>query len=171
MNNQWKLVPVVPDWDMLSAGGCKKHHLGQQCLHHDNRRRMWDAMLEASPVPTQATVLPAAKVRGRREPQGISYELTAQTVSLKDGEEVSLYTWPTAVEELEAVLHWRQKHATAANQCSGLRAQLADLVTLGFKMTGASGAKRKQHTETLVDRLHELQGMLDAAGAGGAHDR
>lgn len=211
MNTEWKLVPVVPDWGMLSAGGCTKHHIGQQCLHHDNRRRIWDAMLAATPAAP--AVRPVAKVRGRKEPQGICYELTAQTVSLKDGEEVSLYAGPTAAEELESVLHWRNKHAIAVTQRNSLakgvaehfriglgqhepwnvalqvldgdfstdsdgdreqvrlRAQLADLVTLGFKMTGASGAKRNQHTDTLVARLHELQAMLSGAGAEVTHAR
>lgn len=45
----WRLVPVTPDWGMLSADGCKEHHNGQSCLHHDNRRRIWAAMLAAAP--------------------------------------------------------------------------------------------------------------------------
>lgn len=47
----WKLVPVEPDWEMLSADGCKEHHNGQPCLHHDNRKRIWSAMLAAAPEP------------------------------------------------------------------------------------------------------------------------
>lgn len=47
----WKLVPVEPDWEMLSADGCKEHHNGQPCLHHDNRKRIWSAMLAAAPSP------------------------------------------------------------------------------------------------------------------------
>lgn len=46
----WKLVPVEPTWEMLSADGCKEHHDGQKCLHHDNRRRIWRAMLAAAPA-------------------------------------------------------------------------------------------------------------------------
>ncbi len=45
----WKLVPIEPSWEMLSADGCKEHHNGQKCLHHDNRRRIWTAMLAAAP--------------------------------------------------------------------------------------------------------------------------
>lgn len=45
----WKLVPIEPSWEMLSADGCKDHHNGQKCLHHDNRRRIWAAMLAAAP--------------------------------------------------------------------------------------------------------------------------
>ncbi|MGN7495894.1 hypothetical protein [Pseudomonas lactis] len=41
-----------------------------------------------------------------------------------------------------------------------LRAELAELVTMCFKMTGASGAKRKQHTDALVERLHLIQSSL-----------
>lgn len=48
----WKLVPVEPIWEMLSADGCKEHHNGQPCLHHDNRRRIWSAMLAAAPSPS-----------------------------------------------------------------------------------------------------------------------
>ncbi|MDU6442815.1 MAG: hypothetical protein E6559_23505 [Pantoea sp.] len=48
----WKLVPVEPSWEMLAADGCKKHHNGQPCLHHDNRRRIWSAMLAAAPSPS-----------------------------------------------------------------------------------------------------------------------
>lgn len=47
----WQLVPVEPDWKMLSADGCKEHHNGQLCLHHDNRKRIWSAMLAAAPTP------------------------------------------------------------------------------------------------------------------------
>lgn len=49
----WKLVPVEPDWEMLSADGCKEHHNGQPCLHHDNRKRIWSAMLAAAPNQPQ----------------------------------------------------------------------------------------------------------------------
>jgi hypothetical protein len=49
----WKLVPVDPDWNMLSADGCKEHHKGQPCLHHDNRKRIWSAMLAAAPTPNE----------------------------------------------------------------------------------------------------------------------
>lgn len=45
----WTLVPVEPRWEMLSADGCKDHHNGQPCSHHDNRRRIWSAMLAAAP--------------------------------------------------------------------------------------------------------------------------
>lgn len=48
----WKLVPVEPNWEMLSADGCKEHHNGQPCSHHDNRRRIWSAMLAAAPSPS-----------------------------------------------------------------------------------------------------------------------
>ncbi len=44
----WQLVPVEPSWEMLSADGCKEHHNGQPCLHHDNRKRIWSAMLTAA---------------------------------------------------------------------------------------------------------------------------
>lgn len=47
----WQLVPVEPDWNMLSADGCKEHHEGKQCSHHDNRKRIWRAMLAAAPAP------------------------------------------------------------------------------------------------------------------------
>lgn len=47
----WQLVPVEPDYTMLSADGCKEHAEGQKCLHHDNRRRIWTAMLAAAPKP------------------------------------------------------------------------------------------------------------------------
>lgn len=47
----WKLVPVEPNREMLSADGCKEHHNGQPCLHHENRKRIWSAMLAASPTP------------------------------------------------------------------------------------------------------------------------
>ncbi|MCY1698635.1 DUF3850 domain-containing protein [Lelliottia sp. SL45] len=43
----WVMVPVEPTWDMLSENGCKEHHNGEECLHHDNRRRIWRAMLAA----------------------------------------------------------------------------------------------------------------------------
>ncbi|MGE4773660.1 hypothetical protein [Yersinia enterocolitica] len=45
----WKLVPIEPSWEMLSADGCKEHHKGETCLHHDNRKRIWQAMLAAAP--------------------------------------------------------------------------------------------------------------------------
>lgn len=45
----WVLVPIEPTWEMLSEDGCKEHHKGQECLHHDNRRRIWRAMLAAAP--------------------------------------------------------------------------------------------------------------------------
>ncbi|MEQ9869157.1 hypothetical protein ABRP77_07725 [Pectobacterium odoriferum] len=45
----WVLVPIEPTWEMLSEDGCKEHHKGQECLHHDNRRRIWRAMLSAAP--------------------------------------------------------------------------------------------------------------------------
>ncbi len=45
----WALVPIEPTWEMLSEDGCKEHHKGQECLHHDNRRRIWRAMLSAAP--------------------------------------------------------------------------------------------------------------------------
>ncbi|MDR7875763.1 hypothetical protein, partial [Yersinia mollaretii] len=45
----WKLVPIEPNWEMLSADGCKEHHKGETCLHHDNRKRIWQAMLAAAP--------------------------------------------------------------------------------------------------------------------------
>lgn len=47
----WKLVPVEPTWGMLAADGCAKHHDGQQCLHHKNRKRIWRAMLASAPQP------------------------------------------------------------------------------------------------------------------------
>lgn len=47
----WKLVPVEPTWEMLSANGCVKHHDGQECSHHENRKRIWRAMLAAAPSP------------------------------------------------------------------------------------------------------------------------
>lgn len=47
----WKLVPVEPSWEMLSADGCKEHHNGQPCAHHENRKRIWCAMLGAAPAP------------------------------------------------------------------------------------------------------------------------
>lgn len=47
----WKLVPVEPDYSMLSADGCKEHAEGKNCVHHDNRRRIWAAMLAAAPSP------------------------------------------------------------------------------------------------------------------------
>ncbi|WP_456309817.1 hypothetical protein [Serratia proteamaculans] len=47
----WKLVPIEPTWGMLSADGCKEHPEGEKCLHHDNRRRIWAAMLAAAPAP------------------------------------------------------------------------------------------------------------------------
>jgi len=208
MNTEWKLVPVVPTWEMLSASGCTDHHQGQHCLHHENRKRIWAAMLGAAPEPMQAWARPVATVRGRMEPQGICYDLTRQTVSLKDGEEVNLYAWPTAAEELAAVLRWRGLYTTAIKErncltlavadhfrvdlgndapwetalqvldgdfvtqsdadreCDRLRAQLADLVTLGFNMVGSSGAKRKYHTELLTSRLHELKdAVAPVAGA------
>ncbi|MGE4944365.1 DUF551 domain-containing protein [Yersinia enterocolitica] len=48
---KWKLVPIEPNWEMLSADGCKEHHKGETCLHHDNRKRIWQAMLAAAPEP------------------------------------------------------------------------------------------------------------------------
>lgn len=48
----WKLVPIEPSWEMLAADGCKEHHKGQPCSHHDNRRRIWSAMLAATPSPS-----------------------------------------------------------------------------------------------------------------------
>lgn len=51
----WQCVPETPDWSMLSADGCSKHHDGQPCLHHDNRRRIWKAMLRAAPHPSDPT--------------------------------------------------------------------------------------------------------------------
>lgn len=45
----WQLVPVEPNYAMVSADGCKEHHEGQSCIHHDNRRRIWAAMLAAAP--------------------------------------------------------------------------------------------------------------------------
>ncbi|MCV3301122.1 hypothetical protein [Pantoea ananatis] len=45
----WKLVPVEPTWEMLSADGCTRHHDDQDCMHHKNRKRIWKAMLAAAP--------------------------------------------------------------------------------------------------------------------------
>lgn len=45
----WVMVPIDPTWDMLSANGCSKHHDGQECSHHENRKRIWRAMLAAAP--------------------------------------------------------------------------------------------------------------------------
>ncbi|GJA64082.1 hypothetical protein KAM351_26930 [Aeromonas caviae] len=50
----WQLVPVEPAFDMLAADGCKEHHDGQKCIHHNNRRRIWKAMLAAAPKPQLA---------------------------------------------------------------------------------------------------------------------
>lgn len=47
----WKMVPVEPTWEMLAADGCSKHHEGQECSHHENRKRIWRAMLAAAPKP------------------------------------------------------------------------------------------------------------------------
>ncbi len=47
--DEWITVPKNPTWEMLSEDGCKEHHNGQKCLHHDNRRRIWQAMLKVSP--------------------------------------------------------------------------------------------------------------------------
>lgn len=47
----WQLVPVSPDYSMLVADGCKEHAEGQKCIHHENRRRIWAAMLAAAPKP------------------------------------------------------------------------------------------------------------------------
>jgi len=47
----WQLVPVNPDYSMLVTDGCKEHAEGQKCIHHDNRRRIWAAMLSAAPKP------------------------------------------------------------------------------------------------------------------------
>ncbi|WP_312265121.1 hypothetical protein [Mixta calida] len=52
----WKVVPIEPTWEMLAADGCSKHHEGQECSHHENRKRIWRAMLEASPVITDNEV-------------------------------------------------------------------------------------------------------------------
>ncbi|WP_033782042.1 hypothetical protein [Pantoea sp. 9140] len=51
--DSWQLVPIEPSWEMLSADGCKEHHNGQPCLHHDNRKRIWSAMLTAAPTPPE----------------------------------------------------------------------------------------------------------------------
>ncbi|MEN4830006.1 hypothetical protein [Pantoea vagans] len=51
--DSWQLVPIEPSWEMLSADGCKEHHNGQPCLHHDNRKRIWSAMLAVVPTPPQ----------------------------------------------------------------------------------------------------------------------
>lgn len=45
----WVMVPAEPTWSMLSADGCSKHHGGQECSHHENRKRIWRAMLAAAP--------------------------------------------------------------------------------------------------------------------------
>lgn len=45
----WKMVPVEPTWEMISADGCTRHHDGQDCMHHKNRKRIWQAMLAAAP--------------------------------------------------------------------------------------------------------------------------
>ncbi|GAL57150.1 hypothetical protein EV102420_06_00240 [Pseudescherichia vulneris NBRC 102420] len=45
----WVIVPIDPTWSMLSADGCSKHHGGQKCSHHENRKRIWRAMLAAAP--------------------------------------------------------------------------------------------------------------------------
>ncbi len=45
----WVIVPIDPTWSMLSADGCSKHHDGQECSHHENRKRIWRAMLDAAP--------------------------------------------------------------------------------------------------------------------------
>ena len=47
----WRLVPANPTWEMLAADGCNKHHEEQDCSHHENRKRIWRAMLEAAPKP------------------------------------------------------------------------------------------------------------------------
>lgn len=48
-SGEWITVPKNPTWEMLSEDGCKEHHNGQECLHHDNRRRIWRAMLKVAP--------------------------------------------------------------------------------------------------------------------------
>lgn len=60
----WVAVPVEPNWEMLSADGCKEHHNGQTCLHHDNRRRIWAAMLSAAPTPHTAPIEPICATGG-----------------------------------------------------------------------------------------------------------
>lgn len=44
----WQTVPVDPSWNMLAEDGCSKDH---ECIYHDNRRRIWRAMLKAAPKP------------------------------------------------------------------------------------------------------------------------
>ncbi|MCU3341291.1 hypothetical protein N8V28_21380 [Enterobacter hormaechei subsp. hoffmannii] len=53
---EWITVPKNPTWEMLSEDGCKEHHNGQECLHHDNRRRIWQAMLKVAPQLPQSAL-------------------------------------------------------------------------------------------------------------------
>ena len=47
----WQLVPIEPTYNMLIEKGCKSHLEGEQCHHHDRRKRIWESMLSASPKP------------------------------------------------------------------------------------------------------------------------
>jgi type II secretory pathway component PulF len=68
---------------------------------------------------------------------------------------------PEHEEALEAELAWSESDSREQSaQVAALQKQLAELVTLGFNLVGASGAKRRQHTETFTNRLHELQAEL-----------
>jgi len=43
------IVPREPSEDML-AGACTTHKVGEHCIKHDARRRIWSAMIEAAPA-------------------------------------------------------------------------------------------------------------------------
>ncbi|MHC5194868.1 hypothetical protein ACYSUW_14035 [Pseudomonas frederiksbergensis] len=74
-------------------------------------------------------------------------------------------------ESLKAELAWSESDSREQSaQVAALQKQLTELVTLGFNLVGSSGAKRKQHTETFTNRLHELQAELTNSKPVDTHD-
>ncbi|MFJ3486210.1 hypothetical protein ACIPL1_22835 [Pseudomonas sp. NPDC090202] len=53
MNQEWKLVPVVPTKEMmLNDSACQHHdHDDLSCIQRNMRRGIWDKMIAAAPVP------------------------------------------------------------------------------------------------------------------------
>jgi hypothetical protein len=64
MNQEWKLVPVVPTKEMmLNDSACQHHdHDDLSCIQRNMRRGIWDKMIAAAPVPPAGSEVPTAAI-------------------------------------------------------------------------------------------------------------
>ncbi|CAD0264180.1 hypothetical protein DENIT_20063 [Pseudomonas veronii] len=99
----YRLVPIEPDWNMLSADGCSKDHGGQPCIHHDNRRRIWAAMLDAVPAPS-------IQVLAAEDSQSIDARLKAAgmltVAELLEGAPLDSFLAHAGVCDIESYAQW-----------------------------------------------------------------